>query len=259
MKKSLSAIAAGLVFPVLFAVSQAQAFDFPGWDALLKKYAAPAVIDGVRLNGLDYRQLKSDPEFPKLVDGLKSVSPGDLKSVHDKLSFWINVYNILAVKTVLDNYPVDSIKDVGSIFKSVWKRDAGVVAGKMRTLHEIEHEILRKMGEPRIHVAIVCASVSCPDLPPDAFAAQRLDDQLDTQMKAFLENQGKGMRVDREKKKIYLSSIFDWFEDDFEPKGGVREFISRYVSPEHKKLLGDPKVKISYLDYNWKVNEIKRR
>ena len=187
---------------MFFYVSPATAYDFSGWDALLKKYVGTATIDGVALNTVAYKGLKGDPEFEKVIAGLKTASLDGLKTQEEKLSFWINVYNILAVKVVVDHYPVKSIKDVGSLFKSVWKRKAGVVAGQERTLNEVEHEILRKMGEPRIHVAIVCASVSCPDLRKEAFQADRLNEQLDDQVKLFLENTGKGMRIDEKKKRV---------------------------------------------------------
>ena len=232
----------------------AQVPDFADWDALLKKYVAPETIDGVRLNAVNYGKLKTDPAFSRLVNGLKSFSPAQLKKHEEKLAFWINVYNVFAVKMVTDNYPLKSIKDVGSLFKSVWKRNAGIVGGKDYTLNAIEHKILRKMNEPRIHVAIVCASVSCPDLATDVYKADRLSEQLDVQMKKFLANPGKGMRVGTEGKKVFLSKIFDWFEDDFEPRGGVLKFIRLYVSPKDRQALDNSSLRVSYMDYNWGVN-----
>jgi len=241
----------------LFHASLAAAFDFSDWDALLKKHVKATTIEGVALNAIAYTELKADPGFKRVVDGLKMASRKELKTHEEKLTFWINVYNVLAVKVVVDNYPVKSIKDVGSIFKSVWKRPAGVVAGKERTLNEVEHEILRKMGDPRIHVAIVCASVSCPDIRKEAYTAERLNEQLDDQMRKFLENKEKGLRVDAKKKRIYLSAIFKWVKEDFESQGGVISFISRYVSPSEKKSLEEFGKNLKYLDYNWDLNQIK--
>ncbi len=234
--------------------SPAQSYDFSDWDVLLKKCVAPGTIDGVRLNTVNYEKLKTDPAFSRLIEGLKSFSPARLKTHEDRLAFWINVYNVFAVKMVTDNYPLESIKDVGSLFKSVWKRNAGMVGGKEYTLHEIEHEILRKMGEPRIHVAIVCASVSCPDLATDVYKAERLSEQLDAQMKGFLANPGKGMRVDTGGKKVFLSKIFDWFENDFESRSGVLKFIRPYVSAKDGQAVGNFGLHISYMNYNWRVN-----
>ena len=246
-------LSGALVF--IFA-SGAEAMDFSDWDSLSKKYVSPKTIAGVPLAAVAYKDLKKDSQFKQLLAKLETFNLGDLKTREEKLSFWINVYNIMAVKMVLDNYPVESIKDAGSLFKSVWKKPVGVVGGKQRTLNEIEHEILRKMGEPRIHVAIVCASVSCPDLRRDAYTPEKLEAQLDEQMKNFLQNQQKGMRIDTKKGRLYLSSIFDWFEKDFESKGGVVAFISDYVSPEQREILKNQKLKIAYLDYNWDLNEL---
>ncbi|MFQ5450167.1 MAG: DUF547 domain-containing protein [Nitrospinaceae bacterium] len=273
-------------------VLSVQAFDFSTWDALVKKYVVTTVIDGVELNAVAYKKLKSDPAFAGMVKRLETASLAELKTREEKLSFWINVYNILAVKMIVDHYPIKSIKDVGSIFnvgsisewdgvfdwdrffdgdhlldwdhysnwrsffKSVWTRPAGKVAGKKRTLNDIEHEILRKMGEPRIHMAIVCASVSCPDLRKEAYSPGRLDHQLDDQVKQFLANPGKGMRIDLKNNRVYLSSIFDWFKEDFESQSGVIAFISRYVSPAGKNFLENGGFKVTYFDYNWKLNEI---
>jgi uncharacterized protein DUF547 len=241
----------------LLHASFVAAFDFSDWDALVKKHVKATTIDEVTLNAIAYKDLQGDPGFKRVVDGLKTASLKDLKTPEEKLTFWINVYNVLAVKVVVDNYPVKSIKDVGSIFKKVWKRPAGVVAGKERTLDEVEHKILRKMGDPRIHVAIVCASVSCPDIRMEAYTAERLNEQLDDQMRKFLENKGKGLRVDAKKKRIYLSAIFKWFKEDFDAQGGVVSFISQYASPSEKKNLQEFGKKLKYLDYNWDLNQIK--
>jgi hypothetical protein len=234
--------------------SFAEPFDFTEWGSLLKRYVRPHVIDNIRLNAVDYGRLKTDPGFFHLIGGLEKFSPSGLKSHEEKMAFWINVYNIFAVKKVVDHHPLESIRDVGNFFKPVWKRLAGVVGGREYTLHEIEHEILRKMREPRIHVAIVCASVSCPDISKEVFRAETLDVQLDVQMKMFLGNPGKGMRVDAGRKRAYLSPIFDWFEEDFEPRGGVLQFLQPYMPSEARKLLKSAAVRVSYLEYNWKVN-----
>ena len=130
-----------------------------------------------------------------------------------------------------------------------------MIAGKMRTLNEIEHEILRKMDEPRIHVAIVCASVSCPDLRSEAYTVDKLDSQLDDQLRLFLVNTEKGLRVDTKKGRIYLSSIFKWFKEDFESKGGVRKYLAPYAPESTKAALKNNKLSVYYLDYDWDLNE----
>ena len=155
---------------------------------------------------------------------------------------------------VVDHLPIKSIKDIGGFFSPVWKKPAGQVAGKERTLDEIEHEILRKLDEPRIHVAIVCASVSCPDLRLEAFKVETLNKQLNDQVIEFLKSSEKGMKIDKKGGHVYLSSIFKWFEGDFESRGGVLKFISKYVSPDAAKDLARSDIKVFYLDYNWDLN-----
>jgi hypothetical protein len=231
-----------------------EAFDFSDWDTLVKKYVAPETLEGIQLHAVDYAGLKKDAVFSGLVARLEAYNLENLESRESKLSFWINVYNILAAKMITDHYPVESIKDVGSFFNPVWKRVAGTVGGEERTLNDIEHEILRKMNEPRIHVAIVCASISCPDLRREAYSAGKLNEQLDDQMEKFLRSPGKGMKLDERKNRVYLSAIFKWFAEDFASRGGVLKYIARYVRAEERKFLSNSEIKISYLDYNWKVN-----
>jgi hypothetical protein len=249
----LQSVVLGVV--IFFGVfSNSEAFNFSDWDTLVKKHVAPKTVDGILINAVDYSNLKKDPLFSDLSSRLSSYSLENLKSEISILTFWINVYNILAAKMITDHYPIESIKDAGSLFKSVWKQRAGKVGGKERTLNEIENGILRKMNEPRIHVAIVCASVSCPDLRLEAYTVENLNEQLDDQMKKFLLSRQKGMKLDGKKNRVYLSSIFNWFKEDFESKGGVLNHISQYVSAEEKKALNNSKLKTSYMDYNWKIN-----
>jgi hypothetical protein len=239
---------------ILMSVVPIAAFDFSDWDALIKKHVSPKKVDGVMINAVNYKNLKNDGNFKKLISRLNSVQENSLKTHEEKLAFWINTYNILSAKMVVDRIPIKSIKDAGSFFSPVWKKPAGRVAGKERTLNEIEHEILRNMNEPRIHVAIVCASVSCPDLRLEAFTADKLNEQLSDQMERFLQSSEKGMRMDKKKNRVYLSSIFKWFKDDFESRGGVLKVISNYVSPETAKTLMNPSIDVSYLGYNWGIN-----
>ncbi|QPJ66573.1 MAG: DUF547 domain-containing protein [Candidatus Nitrohelix vancouverensis] len=236
-------------------VSTSWAFDFSDWDQILKQRVKPGSIRGISLYTVDYGGLKGDEKFEQLLSRLKTANLSSIKQGDPALAFWINVYNILAVKMIVDHHPLDSIRDIGSIFKSVWNRPAGIVGGKEYTLNDVEHEILRKMGEPRIHVAIVCASVSCPDLAMEAYTAESLNQQLERQTALFLGNEKKGLKIDRKQRKIYVSSIFKWFEEDFDAKGGVRAFIGAYLPPKERSFINQKDVSIDYLDYDWGVNE----
>jgi hypothetical protein len=242
------------VFLVLGVYSESEAFDFSDWDTLIKKHVRAKTIDGILINAVDYPSLKIDPLFSGLASRLSSYSLLSLESQKSKMTFWINVYNIFAAKMITDNYPIKSIKYAGSIFRSVWKQPAGILGGKKITLDEIEHKILRKMNDPRIHMAIVCASVSCPDLRLESYAVEKLNGQLDDQMRRFLRSREKGMKLDEMKNQVYLSSIFKWFKEDFDNRGGVLEYIGQYITAEEKKALSDSQMKINYMDYNWNIN-----
>jgi len=253
IKRKIAVLTASFIF-ALTGIVPVSAFDFSVWDALIQRHVAPKNVGGILIHAVNYESLKNDLEYSSLVSRLRSAKLDSLRTRDEKLAFWINTYNILAIKMVVDHYPIKSIKDIGSFFRPVWKKSVGSVAGKERTLDEIEHKILRKLDEPRIHVAIVCASVSCPDLNLKAFKAEILDKQLNNQLISFLKSTEKGMKIGKNGKQIYLSSIFKWFEDDFESRGGVLKFISKYVPPSVARQLIDSDIKVSYLPYNWDLN-----
>ncbi len=250
--KMMAKISGLYLLLILLWAGNALAFDFSGWDTLLKKHVRPTTIDSVQLNGVDYKALQKDPGYAKLISGLKAYSPKALKNRQEKLTFWINTYNVMAVKMVLDHYPVKSIKDAGGVFSSVWKKKVGQVGGNEVTLNDIEHEILRPMGDPRIHVAIVCASVSCPDLRLEAYQVDQLNKQLDDQMRLFHDNSTKGLKV--RGKDVSVSKIFSWFEDDFESKGGVNNFLFPYAPKSSRAALKN--ADLDFLDYNWNLNKL---
>ena len=224
------------------------------YQTLLETYLTRARRDGIELSVLDYRRLKDDPVFAEMVKKLEKFSLLTLRPGDDALAFWINAYNFLAIKLVADNYPVESIKDIGSLFSSVWNQEAGVIGGKVYSLGEIEHQILRKFfPDPRLHFAIVCASLSCPDLKDEIYSGELIDVQLDAVSRIFLQNPAKGLRPGPEKNRITVSQIFDWFEEDFEKGGGVEKFIRKY----HPELGLESESKIDYLPYNWNLNGTK--
>jgi hypothetical protein len=225
------------------------------WAATLEQDSRK--IDGTAGTTADYRALRVGPGASRwqalLEDLAHAPTPPRRK---DKLTLWINAYNILAIDVVLRAYPVESIRDIGSLWSPVWRHEAGTVAGRTVSLHEIEHEILRPMGDPRIHAAIVCASTSCPSLRRSPFTASGLGDQLDLAMRSFLESPTKGLRVDRARKRLTISRIFDWFEDDFAALGGVRATLTRYAPVEDRDWLsrnGD--ASLGYFDYDWSLND----
>ncbi|WP_051251701.1 DUF547 domain-containing protein [Psychrilyobacter atlanticus] len=209
------------------------------WDELLQKYTSIGESGGTILVVVDYRGLKQDIKFEKLLEEVRKVEIKKIKGDELK-AFWINTYNIGAVKTIVDNYPIEGIKDAGSLFKSVWSREVIEVEGKLYSLGEIENEILRKTGDELIHFAIVCASISCPDLKRTAYRGGNLEKQLLEQKLKFLDEKNKGVYTVGDT--IYISKIFKWYKSDF---GNIRKYLD--ISPDKK---------IKYLDYNWELNEM---
>jgi hypothetical protein len=200
----------------------------PTWNtyAEILKQVNPGVKHGVSLALLDYAQLKQTGHIEAVYQDIKQFPVAELVSREEKLSFYINTYNILAIKMVIDHWPLDSIKDIGNLFSPVWGKTAGIIGGKKVSLDDVENNIIRPMGEPRIHLAIVCASVSCPDIRAEPYRAEKLNAQLEEQARTFLTNDKKGLRI--EKNSIQISKVFDWFEKDFVKTGGVEAFIRRY-------------------------------
>ena len=222
----------------------------PDWSsyALALKNVSSGTKNNVKLALVDYQTLKENGKLEAAYQQLSSFPVKNLNSKKEKLAFYINAYNILALKTVIDHWPLDSIKDVGSLLSPVWGKPAGSIDGKTVSLDDIENKILRPMGEPRIHFAIVCASVSCPDLRNTPYTASKLNAQLNEQVQKFLTNADKGLRVGNES--IQISRIFDWFGKDFKPAGGVEAFIRRYRSDLPELPLKED------INYDWNVNGI---
>lgn len=207
------------------------------WDSLLKTHVSH---DG----NVNYQAIKKDKTIlDEYINILSENTPNDDWRKNDILSYWINAYNALTVDLIVRNYPVKSIKDI----KDPWKERLWKLGNKWYNLDDIEHQILRKMDEPRIHFAIVCASFSCPKLQNYAFTAPDLETQLTESTKSFLADTNRNIITEDHLK---LSKIFQWFTKDFKQYGSVIDFINEYT-----KIDINPKAKTSYLDYNWDLNE----
>jgi len=225
------------------------------WGQMLTRHTR--AVDSEVGTRVDYPALSRDPIWPQLLSGLAEENPISLETREEKLAFWVNAYNILAIDLVIQNYPVKSIRDIGSWFRPVWKKPAGRINGRSYSLHEIEHEILRPMGEPRIHGAIVCASISCPSLLREPYRARSVEAQFDESLRAWMRRPEKGMALDREGRVLKVSKVFDWFSEDFETTGGVLPFVTLYAPPEEAAWLQEnaDRVSIRYFDYNWNLND----
>lgn len=170
-----------------------------------------------------------------------------------QLAFWINLYNAATLNLILDNYPTDSIKKLGALFSSPWKRKIITVAGRDLSLDDVEHNIIRKQfDDARIHFALNCAAVSCPPLAPFAFLPSKLDEQLDAVSAKALQHE-RWLEIGEDE--IRVSKIFDWYKGDFEAySGSVRRFIARY-RPEQQAAILDESKKLKIMNYDWSLNE----
>lgn len=250
--------------------------SYATYNSLLKRYVINA-----RVNYEGF--INSRAEFETFLRALGSVDEDVFESwtEEQRLAFWINAYNAFTIKAIIDHYPIKRSFTLVGIFyapsdsilqiKGVWTKLQFRALGNMVTLDEIEHQILRKkFNEPRIHMAINCASISCPDLRNEAYTPEKLEEQLADASTNFVNNPDKGVYVNEQSGKVKLSKIFKWFGDDFINNYGskklfnnyslkenaVLNFTSDYIeSEEVKEYLMNNKLKIGYLGYDWHLNE----
>ncbi|MBI1747529.1 MAG: DUF547 domain-containing protein [Acidobacteria bacterium] len=195
----------------------------------------------------------------------------------EKIAFWINAYNALTLEAIIRHYPIHASVIRSVVFPKnsirqipgVWDKRDWLVMGRHVSLDDIEHETLRKQfHEPRIHMALVCASIGCPPLRNELYTGAQLDDQLDDQARRLLTNPQK-FRIDRDLGRVYISPLFKWFGEDFVKTYGTGEkffghgqteravlnFVSRYLEARDRDYLAAGKYRVEYLDYDWSLNE----
>jgi hypothetical protein len=233
-----------LIMLPTYAVSQE-----PGWSdyrVLLQRYVKPGIRNGVRVNLVDYTGIARDRRWQKVLHNLAKYPAHKLRTNEERAAFYINAYNIMTIQLIVKNWPLNSIRDIGSFFSPVWKKKAGLVAGKRVSLSDIGQGKLRSLGDIRSYFALSCGSTSCPDLRRQPYTARQLNRQLDDQTRSFLSNRGKGLV--RSRNQVRVSKLFSWFEHDFNRYGGVRAFVKRYkVIPDRLTLSAD-------LPYHWNIN-----
>lgn len=223
-------------------------------------------ISGGGASQLDYAAIKRDPStLNDYLGEIATVTAEQYRkfSKPEKLAFLINAYNAYTIDFVLTGYPdIESIRDLGSLFSSPWKKRLFPLFGEKRSLDEIEHGMIREPGvfdDPRIHMAVNCASIGCPALRNEAYVAQRLDAQLDDAVRRFL---GDRSRNRADEKGLWVSKIFDWYAEDFEKKAGS---VASWLAPHAEQLSDESKIqsavanrslRIRHLDYDWTLNDI---
>ena len=222
-----------------FVAIQAQTSIF---DSLLQKN-----VD--KTGRVDYQSLKNNETLlDNYLAYIQNNEPTKEWSSNKKKAFWINTYNAYTIKIILNNYPLKSIRDIKIDGETAWKIPFVKVGQKRYTLDQIEHKILRKkFNDPRIHVGINCASVSCPRLWNFAFTEDNIASSLDNLMKEFINNT---TRNKISKNNLEISEIFNWFSKDFMKNGTIINYLNTYAAIKISE-----KASIKYLTYDWSLNK----
>lgn len=227
-----------LIFCLLFHPSWAQKSIHELWDNELKKF-----VDAE--GRVDYKRWKEDTILlDAYIAELENNPPKPFWRSNDSLGYFINAYNAITVKLILDHYPIKSIRKL----VTPWRLKRFKLNNTFISLNHIEHKILRKMNDPRIHFAINCASRSCPKLQNSAFFSHKIDQQLEHATKAFINDSSKN-KISKDN--VQLSRIFQWFAKDFGNKKQRLNFIQSYTQE-----CIDSHVKIRFLSYDWRLNDL---
>ncbi len=248
-------------------------FDAGLYEGLLRAH--------VHNGRVDYASLKANPDT--LMSFLRQLGNVDAKKFetwrgNDRKAFWINAYNAITIAGIVRHYPIkpggvlDRLRFPASSIRQIsgfWDTEFSPVMGRRITLNEIEHKILREQfKDPRIHFAIVCASVGCPILQSEAYVGENLDRQLDEAARTFVNDPAK-VRLDQKDSRLYLSSIFAWYKDDFVPSKhangglgayesntrGALELVVRLLPEDQAAFIRSHHPKIEYLSYDWSLND----
>lgn len=223
------------------------------FDKLLKKY--------VDKNGMvNYKAWHaSTADRNKLTNYIESLSRADLEQQAergDKLAFWINAYNAVTLEGILRVYPTTSIRNhtAKALGYNVWKHLMLIVDDKQINLDSIEHKVLRKMSEPRIHFAIVCASIGCPRLMNEAYVGKNIEKQLVTNTKDFF-SRSQNLQFDSSRNALRMNQILSWFGSDFGNSSNEQlRAIHPYFPKEIQTAIGQNQVSVEYLEYDWNLN-----
>jgi hypothetical protein len=247
-------IAVGKNWPSAERVS-IDAIDHTAWTRLLERY----VDERGMVNYAQWKASRGDTaELDAYLQNLSRASLRQPASREATLAYWINAYNAVTVRGILREYPTSSIRNhTARLFGyNIWQDLLLWADGRQFSLHQIEHDALRKSGEPRIHFAIVCASIGCPRLLGEAYTADRLDAQLTANTQQFFADAGK-FRYDASQNHLWVSPILDWFAVDFgRDQAAQLRTIAPYLPDEQAKTVArSGTARVSHLDYDWNLND----
>jgi hypothetical protein len=237
----LSVLLAG--FCLWWGAGQAAAADYSDLDAVL--------LRNVQRGFVDYAGIQADPAFARFMASLGETRPEDVADSRARGALLINAYNAFAIQGILDGYSPSSRLKRYSFFR---RREYRLM-GESTTLDELEHRQLAALGDPRIHFAIVCASISCPRLASRAYVPGKLEEQLDLAARAFINDKTRN-RYDVQRKIAFVSKIFDWYGKDFAASAGsVQKYLAGYVSdPAAAALLAAGDFELRFVPYDWELN-----
>lgn len=251
--KSGMLLAYACVLASVACTSHAETFDdsHSAYTALLQRYVSAGNVDYA-----DVVAHRSD--LDGYIQELSNVNLRRFQSwdATTQLAFLINLYNAATLKLIVDHYPLDSIKDIGTLRTKPWDLKIVRLFGKTVSLNTVEHKMIRRnYDDPRIHFALVCAARGCPSLRDEAYTGEKLDTQLDDQVRTFLADQQKN-RVDLENRKLYLSPIFKWYKEDFQNRSkGPERFLSQFFVGATADALRRERFSVRYTDYDWTLND----
>ncbi|MDA0688334.1 MAG: DUF547 domain-containing protein [Proteobacteria bacterium] len=250
------------ILPFNYALAE---FDHRLWDELLKRHVVTA--NGGITTRVDYAGMRFDSgKLQEYLGSIASVSRKEFEEwdAGEQLAFLINTYNAATVQLVLTQYPeLDSIRDIGFLFSSPFRRSFISLFAEQVSLDDIEHDMIRRwpqFEEPRIHFAVNCAAISCPPLRAEAYRGDSLDAQLDANTRRFLSNRDINFLAGNT---LWISKIFDWYGDDFSSdwrgSSSLEKFLADYseelgLSAEQAALLANSKIRIRFTAYDWSLN-----
>ncbi len=228
--------------------------DHSEWQTFLDAYLIAGHSSGV--NRVPYGEVSAADRraLQAYLDKLQAVSVSELNR-DEQLAYWINLYNAATVDVILDNYPVDSIRDIGGglVAKGPWDEALLRVEGEDLTLNDVEHRIIRPIWQDeRIHYAVNCASIGCPNLYPEALSAANWDRVFEESAQDYI-NHPRGVRFDGNR--LILSEIYNWYVADFGGDiDGVVAHLVDYVDDQTARRLQSYSGRVRY-EYDWSLNE----
>ncbi len=234
-----------LLTTTVFLKTASAAVDYTLWAQVLKTY--------VNSEGrVDYRRLKENRQDLDVFSQILARADLSELSPLEQKAFWINAYNALTMQTVIDHYPVKSIRNIWR----VWDTQKSVARGT-KTLNKIEED-LRALKDPRVHFALNCASGGCPVLPIEPFYPEKLEEQLELESKRFIQNPQK-VRLDREKNILYLSTLLTWYQKDFQQgDSNYMKFILKYLPQRDVEYINqNSSLSTKGIPYDWNLNDQK--